>query len=85
LPPPKKKKHNFISHNSSIHPQAPIYPIRNKIPWEKLKKEKDITQKFKNTKENNKLDGAGLLSTATGETISRALMRLRAVVTAEDA
>jgi len=46
----------------------------------KIKKEKDIIQKFKNTKENNKLDGAGLLSTAAGETISRALMRLRAVV-----
>ena len=49
-------------------------------------KKKDIAQKkFKNTKENNKFDGAGLFSTVASETISRALMRLRAVVVAEDA
>lgn len=37
--------------------------------------------------ENNKLDGAGLFSIAASETISRALMRLQAVVmaAAEDA
>ena len=41
-------------------------------------------KKFKNTKENNKSDGAGLFSTEAGETLSRALMRLRAMM-AEDA
>ena len=51
-----------------------------------MKEKKGITQKFKNIKENNKLDEAGLFSTAASETISRALMRLQAVVVvAEDA
>ena len=77
-PPPKK--HNFISHNSSV-PQVPVTQSRNIIPPEGLKKEKE-----KKGITNNKLDEAGLFSTAASEIISRALMRLQAVVVvAEDA